>query len=487
MSTSWKRVLSVVLSLLLVAAFAVPAMAASGNGGAEFIWSKVSNNSAKSHNRNTNTISAEPAPFKASDVVRVSILLDGESTLDKFGFENAKGIAENTAAMNYRNSLKAKQNRIAERISEVALDGEKLDVVWNLTLAANVISANVKYGKIEAISKVLGVKAVAVESTYEPEKVTVSDTVEPNMGNAATMTNSYLVWESGYTGAGSIVAIIDTGLDTEHELFDPDAFDYAIEEVRESGKEVSLLDEEKVAELLPELHAYERMDVSAADLYLSSKVPFAFNYADDNLSVNHVDDLQGEHGSHVAGIAAGNRYVSDGNGGFVPSLESVLTQGQAPDAQVLVMKYFGATGGSDSDYFAAIEDAILLGADSVNLSLGTPAASGFAYYYVYKSVFEKLRGSSLTMVCSAGNYYAWADNANYPGYLYSEDVNFDTIGSPGSYTDTLAVASVENDGVTAAYLLYDDEMMFYTETSGYGNEPITTIAGEHEFIYIDAP
>lgn len=42
-------------------------------------------------------------------------------------------------------------------------------------------------------------------------------------------------------------------------------------------------------------------------------------------------------------------------------------QGVAPDAQLLVMKVFGQNGGAyDSDYMAAIEDAIVLGADSVN-------------------------------------------------------------------------------------------------------------------------
>ena len=36
------------------------------------------------------------------------------------------------------------------------------------------------------------------------------------------------------------------------------------------------------------------------------------------------------------------------------------------------MKVFGKGDGAyDSDYFAAIEDAIVLGADSVNLSLGS--------------------------------------------------------------------------------------------------------------------
>ena len=76
-----------------------------------------------------------------------------------------------------------------------------------------------------------------------------------------------------------------------------------------------------------------------------------------------------------SGIAAANRYVKDASGAYVEALESVKTQGQAPDAQILAMKVFGKKGGAyDSDYMAAIEDAIVLGADSVNLSLGSSSA-----------------------------------------------------------------------------------------------------------------
>ncbi len=46
-------------------------------------------------------------------------------------------------------------------------------------------------------------------------------------------------------------------------------------------------------------------------------------------------------------------------------------QGVAPDAQIITMKVFGQNGGAyDSDYMVAIEDAVLLGCDAVNLSLG---------------------------------------------------------------------------------------------------------------------
>ena len=55
--------------------------------------------------------------------------------------------------MKYRQKLETKQEKMAKTISRKALGGEALDVVWNLTLAANIISANVEYGQIEKIER----------------------------------------------------------------------------------------------------------------------------------------------------------------------------------------------------------------------------------------------------------------------------------------------------------------------------------------------
>lgn len=58
-------------------------------------------------------------------------------------------------------------------------------------------------------------------------------------------------------------------------------------------------------------------------------------------------------------------------GTYAKALDQVLVQGVAPDAQIITRKVFGQRGGAfDSDYMVAIEDAVLLGCDAVNLSLG---------------------------------------------------------------------------------------------------------------------
>ena len=63
-------------------------------------------------------------------------------------------------------------------------------------------------------------------------------------------------------------------------------------------------------------------------------------------------------------------------------------------------------------------------------------------------------------------------------------MNWATNGSPGSYVNSLCVASVDNAGVTDNYLKVKGHNMTYTEKS-YQNKPIYTIGGSHEYIYLD--
>ena len=71
-------------------------------------------------------------------------------------------------------------------------------------------------------------------------------------------------------------------------------------------------------------------------------------------------------------LRSANRYLKRGEE-YVSAGDAVGVVGNAPDAQLIVMKVFGNGGGAyDSDYMAAIEDAIILNCDSVNLSLVLP-------------------------------------------------------------------------------------------------------------------
>ena len=103
---------------------------------------------------------------------------------------------------------------------------------------------------------------------------------------------------------------------------------------------------------------------------------------------------------------------------------------------------------------AAIEDAIVLDCDSVNLSLGSgsPGTSRNATA-VYQAILENLTKAGTVVTMSAGNSGSWVENAKHgSSYLYASDVSMQTDGVPGSYTNSLAVASIDNAGSTGEYL-----------------------------------
>ena len=490
--TIFHRVLSLMLAAVLVLGYALPARA-TGEIPLELI--QVDNSAVTA-----------PAPMKPMEIpesqldpnelVRVSIQLAQEPALAGFGLSRIGSQAAET----YRADLQREQLELTARIEREILNGKKLDVVWNMTLAANAISANVPRGAIESIRSLEGVTAVAIENRYSPDVVTVGGKYEPDMAVSGQMTGAAQAWLEGYTGAGSLVAVIDTGLDTDHQSFDASAFEHAIAQVEaEKGVKLDLMDAADIAPVLTQLNAYKRDNsLTAEDLYINAKTAYGYNYVDGSLDVTHDNDDQGEHGSHVAGIASANRYLYK-NGGFVDALSRVHVAGTAPDAQLLIMKVFGKEGGAyDSDIMVAIEDAMILGADVVNLSLGSTTAGNVAVTNpVYADLMERVQDSGMVMSASAGNDGQWAEYSTN-GYLYNTDVNYDTVGVPGSYVSALAVASVDNDGLISSSLVVDGHQMGYsealTDASGtpFSNSPIASLdhsmkgsGTDYEFIMID--
>ncbi|MBQ7428218.1 MAG: S8 family serine peptidase [Butyrivibrio sp.] len=422
---------------------------------------------------------------------RVIIVMEGDSVIDSgYDIEN---IAEDQSAINLSESIIEDQDKQVEKIADEALDGEELEVNYNFTILTNAVSAEVAYKDIEKIEKVDGVEAVYVAQLYEPME---EDTMTITSGD---MVGSYTTWAEGYTGAGTRIAVIDTGIDADHPSFDGGAFDAHIQETAEaSGKNVSdynLLCEEEIANVLPYLNATQRNgDISATSLYLSEKIPFAFNYVDKNLDITHDNDEEGDHGTHVSGIATANAYVPNSASATGYSAQANGVVGIAPDAQLITMKVFGTNGGAYSDdYMAAIEDAILLNADVINLSLGSSAAGYSSDSEAYiNEIFEKLEGTSTVVSISAGNSGRWSDDSTY-GVNLSADVNQDTVGSPGSYTNAFTVASAVNSGFTGNYFEANGARAFYVGANDTLAPEFKTLdtssdqtGTEYPYVFLDA-
>ena len=503
---NWTRALSFLLVICLLLGMMPSAFAGSAAGQnvtfEEVLPDENTADLAMETGKPTQPSEEEPAE---DEMVRVSIVLEKQATLER-GY-STMGLASNGAAQSYRQTLLAEQQAVAARIAQAT--GEPLDTVWNLTLAANVISANVRYGDLDAVAATAGVRDVVLETRYMPCEAQTG-TYHPNTSTSGPMTGADTAWNSGYTGAGSRIAVIDTGLDVDHQSLNAGAFHHALEEnAAHAGMEtqayldgLDLLSAQEIQERLPLLNIYKGYEdvtgsfiqdgsLTGDVLYQNEKIPFGYNYIDRDLDITHDNDTQGGHGSHVGGIAAANRSLATPDGTLSDALETVHVTGTAPDAQVLVMKVFGKNGGAyDSDYMAAIEDAIVLGCDSINLSLGS-ATAGMATDRFYQDILDSLTETDTLVVVSAGNNGAWAE-MSYKGHLYADDVNLHTGGSPGTYANTLTVGSVENTGMVGASFRAAGKDIVYTEPAGNYNDPLISLdtstdgsGTQWEYLFLD--
>ena len=463
-----RQLLAVLLTLCLLLGCVPAVFAADQTKELELQQTPVS---ISPENENVETDAAdEPAP---EETVRVIIRFRSDS-LTEHGY-STRGLGSNAAALAYSDRLQKKQRTQIKAIS--AELGVTLPVRYQFTIGVNGVATSVPYGEVEAIRAMDGVESVYVENQYEP------DVDEPNTATAGTMIGSYNAWADGYTGAGSRVAIIDTGLDIDHPSFDESAFLYGLERsAARFGKQVSdydLMTEEDITKVLPRLHASERMSgLTADELYRTAKIPYAFNYIDEDLDVTHDNDAQGDHGTHVAGIATANTYVwtKDADGDLHAARQKNGVAGVAPDAQVLPMKVFGKGGGAyDSDYMAALEDALLLDCDTVNLSLGS-SVSGHTFSD-NDELFASLQDTDTVVTISAGNKFSYAQYNNTGTKMQlTQDTVIDTVGSPGSFGNAFTIASTDNSGLTGVIPVFNGVGTSYNDTSeNYGAYAFTTL------------
>ena len=360
------------------------------------------------------------------------------------------------------------QDSIIAMIEKFVLGGKELDVRYQFTYLTNAFSVMTEFGNLSEIAMMDGVKSVYLMPVYHACAVNQMD---PLTASSGVMTGVPTVWEElDYRGEGMKIAIIDTGLDLDHPSFaEHDDF-----QVTDSSLTV-----EKIDAVLSELNAYElRNTIAGKTLYRSAKVPYAFNYVDENLTADHSADVQGDHGTHVAGIAAANDNVAG---------TSVV--GMAPEAQLVVMKVFGANGGAyTDDIIAALEDAMTLGCDVANLSLGAPA--GFtSENEEIDAIYARIAEQDMVVCISAGNE-GTSSYSNMWGTDMNTTANPDVaaVGSPGTYRNVTTVASVDNAVVMTPYFSVGENRIFYMDPYEYMitmPEIIDWYGDTYEYVVVD--
>ena len=413
---------------------------------------------------------------KANDLALEQEMVDENGMIDVFIVMEGESIIEEdaTAVMNAETqeksaALEEAQAEVVAEIEETVLEGETLEVDYSYTWLFNGVAARVPYNAMADIAAIDGVKQVVVQPIYEifANEVSGSDASTMTISDGV-MVGRENTWAAGYTGKGIKIAVIDTGLDTDHQNFAALA-DEALTEDSATR--------ETVEAVLPQLKASTRYaGLTIDDVYYSTKVAFGFNYSDDNLDISHANDEQGDHGTHVAGIAAANKVEESG------------VVGVAPDAQLYIMKVFGGIrAGYGSDIIAALEDALILGADVVNMSLGSNAGFTSSADEFVNSIYARVAETNTVLSISAGNNYTagyynlWGTNLNT-----TSNPDNAVIGEPGVYQNVLSVASVENWKIERNYIqVSDGHQMGYVETSTtYGLPALTTLTESYGLVVV---
>ena len=260
------------------------------------------------------------------------------------------------------------------------------------------------------ITNAESISNVELKNTYQFKYMNVGDTL------------------TTYTGKGTKIAVIDTGINWSHEDF---------------------YDSEGNCIISNKSAYFSSSDSS------TTKRPHTMNFGTTNGKndvssyenlLNGLSDYSGGHGTHVASMISSQ-------------INGIGSVGIAPDAELIFIKCANEKGVFPSRNWinGAIEYAIEVGADIINLSIQSYAVSDIKYGsstsekgytdapYAYASSIKKAWDNGIIIVSAAGNY-----NTEYASYPANND-NVICVGAlaDGSSNSKAAYSNYGNGGTKA--------------------------------------
>ena len=319
-----------------------------------------------------------------------------------------------------------------------AFPGASAQVEREYDNALKGFALNAPAGSLDAIRAVSGVKAAFLDRETHVEGADdqvagegATNSARTAAQDPANLSPQLMMHADQITqkGEGKVVAVIDTGVDMTHPAF------------AGALHGTPALSADKVASLTPQLGD------GKTGTYVSEKFPFAYDYADNDPDPSPTGEA-GSHGTHVAGITAGNA------GEIV---------GIAPDAQIIVAKVARSSNGGipDSALLAALDDMVILHPDVVNLSLGQTGGMDNEADSMYATVFKNLQAAGVTVNAAAGNEYtAGYGNLSGKNLPYALDPDSSVLCEPASYSSVVSVASVDNSLAHSAFTVGDRDIPY---------------------------
>lgn len=308
------------------------------------------------------------------------------------------------------NKIKGNEFKKAHKKAKKNIEnkGVKGEYRHDYTIGVNGFSMETEYKNIKEI-----------KDLHEVENVTIAKVYNYEMTSSKSLVNAQEAWKKlDVEGDGMVVAVVDSGVDYLHQDM----------KLTEKGKEKASLNQE----ILNEKFALTEVD----ETYYTDKVPTGYDWADmDN------DALPGKssHGTHVAGIIGANG--DEENNGVI---------GVAPGTQIIVEKVFSDkyNGAYSDDIIAGIQHAVQMGADVINLSLGSPAGTVSEEDNPEQKAIRNAVEQGTMVVAAGGNeYYSTYNYHPYPQARlpFADNPDIGVVGTPGVSPYALQVSSYEND------------------------------------------
>ena len=166
------------------------------------------------------------------------------------------------------------------------------------------------------------------------------------------------------TGAGVVVAVIDTGVDADHPDIEPNLWVNTAEDCTNGT------DDDNNG-FVDDCHGWD--------------------FAHDDASIDDTDgNDRHDHGTHIAGVIAAPR-------------DSVGTTGVAPGAAIMVLKVIEHQAFWMTDAVRAIDYAVANGAQIINISWGTTPSTAQADVDALESALSRAEAAGVVIVAAAGN------------------------------------------------------------------------------------
>lgn len=465
-----KGVFSSILAAVLIAAvFVLPIINSKFNSKNKDGDKIDKATSVITESKHTESSKTPNTPVNNDKTVTFIVTVKGNSLLDTVissngKYKNTAGLLMSEDAKTYCDAIKKNQAVVKASIQKI-IPKSDFSGCYTYTAVMNGFTVKAPYGSMDKIRKINDVADVAVASSQYCTAAV--DTVDIYTDTKNMLNLSY-AYESGYTGEKTVISVIDDSFDCMHSAFSavPSQVKYSQDKLNNIFNAVSFNTEKSY---------------TMTDLYRNDKVIFAYDYADRD---NDTCCTGKNHGTNVAGTAAGNNGKNDENA-FL---------GTAYNAQLALMKVCSDSKDrfTDDSVIAALDDSVKIGADVINCSFTSDGE--FKNTQLFDSIYQKISQSGIYIAAAAGNN-SYNKSLAQNGSPNAALIDYGTAGCPSLSDSVISVGGVNSANYASKYFLADGKTVGYSdipligENGGQFEDTMLfsdTLTVQTEYIYINA-